>query len=442
MSRLYFISSVLMLLSGSIFHAYAGSMSYLQDTVKVVSSVADTSSRTESTSVADSLSLLPKKKLNAFDYSMMRRWRPKDEVKFVSGRFIDNTFISLSGSGYRVFRHDYSSGPHLSLSFGKWLNAFHALRLSVGTGYYFDNFDGNRLKQVDAGLSYMFNFSSYLGGYRPSRLCEISGVAGIGYSYLWRKEHSGHAATAHIGMNFNLHILKDVDLFVEPLFLLSSDGLAIARTNNWRRYFGAFSGSVGMSYRFDPAGFPGRGPSRKWFVFLTGGTQVQNSFIIHHDMDAKSAFGMHFNTGAGLWCGDFFAVRLSAAYSRNNWMKTVAGDCLSTDYAVLRLEGMLDFVALFNKMEDSVFSASLLFGPETGYMFKKDIGRNMVIPYVGMTGGVQAKVRVYRRFSVFIEPRFSFVPYPAPSDDRTSVNVNRNYYDGLLNCSLGIEYAL
>ncbi|MBO5193570.1 MAG: hypothetical protein J6B62_01610 [Bacteroidales bacterium] len=61
MSRLYFISSVLMLLSGSIFHAYAGSMSYLQDTVKVVSSVADTSSRTESTSVADSLSLLPKR---------------------------------------------------------------------------------------------------------------------------------------------------------------------------------------------------------------------------------------------------------------------------------------------------------------------------------------------------------------------------------------------
>ena len=103
----------------------------------------------------------------------------------------------------------------------------------------------------------MFNFSSYLGGYRPSRLCEISGVAGIGYSYLWRKEHSGHAATAHIGMNFNLHILKDVDLFVEPLFLLSSDGLAIARTNNWRRYFGAFNGSVGMSYRFDPAGFQG-----------------------------------------------------------------------------------------------------------------------------------------------------------------------------------------
>lgn len=392
------------------------------------------------------------RKLNAMDYSMMKRWRPEDEVSFTSGRFLDNTFVSLSGGGYRIFDDDYSSGQNLMLYFGKWLNPYHALRLSAGTGYFFDNFDKYRIKHIDARLSYMFNFSSYIGGYRPSRFCGISGVAGLGYSYLWRRGgYSGHALTAHLGMDFNMHVLKNMDIFVEPLFELMSDGLSVPRVNNWRRYFGSFSGSVGLSWRFDPDGFPDIVPDGRMFVTLSGGIQMQNSAIVRHDIDPGKVAGMAVAAGVGRRYGNSFAMRLTAAYSRNNWMQTLAGDCLATDYIALRLEGMLGVVSLVNGREHNLFCASLLLGPEIGYMVKHDIGGGIVVPspalklgvpYVGMTGGVQAKFRISHRVALFIEPRFAVIPYSAPSDDLTSPNANRNYYDGLMNCSAGVEYYL
>lgn len=419
------------------------SVAGIPDTLSVASVADSVAAKADSVAVsADTVVLNPQKKFNALDYSMMKRWRPKDARKFTSGSLLDNTFVSLSGSGYRAFKNGYSSGPHLSVYAGKWIDAFHAVRVSAGAGYYFDNFDGCRIKQLDLKASYLFNFSSYLGGYRPSRFCEISGVTGLGYSYLWRAGNSGHALTAHLGVNFNMHVLKGVDLFVEPLFELSSDGLAIPRTNNWRRYFGAFNGSVGLSCRFDPGGFPDIVPDGRWFVFAAGGTQVQNSRLVHHNLDAKGAFGLHIAAGGGRRYGSFFALRLSAAYSRDNWTTTLAGDNLATGYAVLRLEGMLDFVNLFNRRDDNRFTASLLFGPEAGFMKKHDTDLVISVPYVGMTGGIQAKVRVLYGISIFVEPRFSLVPYPAPSDSRTSANVNRNYYDGLLNCNFGVEYSL
>lgn len=422
----------------------------------VVSAVNDTAAKdtaalyvaNDTSAVASAVS---KKGLNALDYSMMKRWRPKNEIQFSSHRFFDNSFASVSGSGYRIFNRNYCSGPNLTLHFGKWLNAFHAVRISAGAGYYFDNFDGLRVKHIDTKASYLFNFSSYIGGYRPSRLCEISGVAGIGYSYLWKIGYSGHAFTAHIGANFNLHVLKNIDIFVEPLFEAVTDGLATPNVNNWRRYFVAFNGTLGMSCRFDPAGFPDILPDGRYFVYASGGIQIQNSALVLGDIDSDKMTGMTVSAGFGRRYGNAFAMRLSALYSKSNWIQTLQGDCRATEYVALRLEGMIDIVSLINGREHNVFCASLLFGPEAGYVAKRDIDRSIVapttgmkcgIPYVGLTGGVQAKFRISRSVAIFLEPRFSIVPYPAPTDNPSLPNANRNYYDGLLNCCIGVEYYL
>lgn len=41
-------------------------------------------------------------------------------------------------------------------------------------------------------------------------------------------------------------------------------------------------------------------------------------------------------------------------------------------------------------------------------------------------------------YSVFLEPQVSFIPYSAISYNH--VSTNQNYYDGLVNLGLGVEY--
>jgi len=142
------------------------------------------------------------------------------------------------------------------------------------------------------------------------------------------------------------------------------------------------------------------------------------------------------------------ALITSAAYSRGSWM-IYDDEEMPCNYFSVRAEGMLDAVSLIRgaSRKDgndrrSLFALSLLLGPEIGYMYKVDKDLVVNTAYIGLTGGVQAKFNITDRFSLFMEPRFLVLPYDAPSHDATIVNDYRNYYDGLFNVNLGIEFML
>ncbi len=376
--------------------------------------------------------------LDASDYSMMKRWRPEAEVPFKKGKFSDNLFFGVAGSGFRSVYSGYSGGPRFSVHVGKWFNHHSALRISPGVGYYFDNQSGARIKQIDVKASYLLNITSYLKGYRPSRFFDVSAVAGAGYSYSWKSVNSIHSVSAHLGLNFDIHILKNTHLFFEPVVDMAIDGLGRPASEISRRIMPFFCGTVGLSYLIenDSRDFLPRG---NWFVYLAGSTQLQISDNALKNLSVKDAFGGQGAIGVGHRYWDWFAVRLSLAYSNSNWDVELNGTPLRAKYAVGRLEAMLDLVSLIGKKDDYRFSFSLMFGPEAGVMMKDKIGRR-VIPFVGMTGGVQLKSRLSDRFSIFVEPRMSYVPYPASTGK--AFPANANYSDGLFNCNIGLEFDI
>ena len=75
-------------------------------------------------------------------------------------------------------------------------------------------------------------------------------------------------------------------------------------------------------------------------------------------------------------------------------------------------------------------------------MYKSDEKEAVNAMYFGLSAGAQAKFRITKRFAMFVEPRFSLVPYTAPADDRQTTNSHENYFDGLINVNAGIEFAL
>lgn len=394
-------------------------------------------------------------------YVNVRRQRAADVSPFVSERFVDNMFLSLRGNMFKLAPEDYSFGIGGGLSFGKWLHQDHALRLDLDYSQWKDNLDGAPITDIEIGASYLFNLSSYVGGYRSNRLCEVSLVTGLGYSNSTRVRYpdgqskdvaTGHAFHANVGFNLNLRIFRDIDLFIEPVASLYTNGVALYYTGNWRRWMAAFKGSVGLTYNIrgtSPEPSHKQLPREKgWFIAVMGGPHLQNSDIVYSELGLGKALGVHVGLSIGKYYTDYFAIRYSAAYSRGSWM-IYDEEEMPCNYFSVRAEGMLDAVSLIREASRkegndrrSMFALSLLLGPEIGYMYKVDKDLVVNTAYIGLTGGVQAKFNITDRFSLFMEPRFLVLPYDAPSHDATIVNDYRNYYDGLFNVNLGIEFML
>ena len=157
--------------------------------------------------------------------------------------------------------------------------------------------------------------------------------------------------------------------------------------------------------------------------------------------DSKDMFGVQYGLGYGRWFNDWFATRLSATYSKNAWVKT-PDYSRHTQYMNLRLEGMFNLFGMWDNKVADRFALSAVLGPEIGRMIKEDKKEPLSVHYIGLTGGLNASVKVFKFLSVFLEPRFSVVPYSAVSPDVMSASENRNYYDALLGVNLGVNILI
>lgn len=396
-----------------------------------------------------------------FDVSRMvnaRRQRAADYTEFSNTPFMANTFASVRAKTNKLLSEDYSYGLMGGASFGKWLHEDHAVRLGYTYGTWQDNFDGSNISAMELEASYVFNLSSYVGGYRTNRFCEVMFVTGVGYANSFHKKEFTHAFSAHFGANFNLRLFKDIDFFIEPAAALYTNGMAVSYAGNWRTWLSAFQTSFGLTYNMNQSQSPDskdlRARTDGWYVSMFGGPHYQNSHLVYNHVGVGTSLGIHMAVGIGKYYTDFFSFRFSGAFSRGTWVEYVDGK-YPCNYFVARAEGILDMVSLLkrsgkdkkNKMP--VFAASLVLGPEIGYMHKVDHelldhSKKMVIgaTYMGLAGGAQFKVRPARRLGLFLEPRFSLIPYEAPYYDESSLNDYRNYYDGIFNFNFGIEFLL
>lgn len=411
-----------------------------------------------------------------FDVSSLlngTRYKAPAHTEFNKNSFFSNTFIGVRASTIKVMTPDYGFGPTAGGVIGKWVHPAVAVRLGAGLGYWYDNFDARKIRALDLSADVMFNMMSYVGGYNTARFCEMSVVGGLGYTHVWKKlaDH-GDALSAHVGLNFDMRIYDRLHLFVEPQVNLFFNprhgsprkGIAISSAGDWRSYMPAFNTFVGLAYNFGQTkpqvqrlSGSWKNPKLGWngyYVSALAGLQFQSNsrLVWKGNMSAGERVGMHYSLGGGRWFNEFLAVRVSASYSQNNWVKYLSAKPLRSRYMSVRLEGVLDVLNmgrhLYGKSigienpDDCFFGLAILAGPEMGHMVKHDKTSKVHDHYVGLVGGLQARFRVHKWVSVIAEPRFTVVPYTAPNSDVDAPNDNRNYYDALLNFNVGIEVRI
>ena len=387
------------------------------------------------------------KGFDALEYSLQKRHIFRGRP-FVAGRFTDNTFISIHGGTEQLAPMGNSTiawGMALKLSYGKWIDAYNAFRLSLAVEDRFRNADKSHVWNVGLDIAHMFNLSSYFGGYNPSRFFEISTVEGLKYRYAIRNGKGAHAGGVHIGFNLKMNVARNLDFFVEPVITAYSDGTDYSAGWNWRIYDVGYGGTMGLSYRIHSHEPYRCGPESagKSFVSASVGPQYQNSDLVYHNVGFGRSIGFHVNLSYGRWFSRVFALRVSGMYSQSKWITYTNGISKNTLYYGARVEGMLDVLALILGAEKGRLSLPVLFGPEAGCMTKQELSGNISRGYLGLTGGFQVKYRVAGRFSIFAEPHFSVVPYNIVTDTPDPLkNVGVNYYDNTFNFNVGLEVEI
>ena len=400
------------------------------------------------TTLSEVDSLKQAKMFNALKYSMQKRFRPKDEV-FVVGSFWDHTFVSLAGGVEKwVPRQgvEFSLGPTFYASFGKWWRPYHGVRVSLAGGTFVRCSDSEKLAAVGLDVAHLFNLNAYLGGYKRGRFLEISTVEGIGYRYSSIGGEGAHALDVHLGLNLNLHLGARMDFFVEPRVAFYGDGIDHSADVNWHGYDVGYGGVMGLTYRFLPEGseFPGSrsGVEEETFLSVAVGQQFQLSDLVQ-EMGIGNSLGTHVGVSWGKWLTSMFAMRVSCFMGSDKWREYEDGSDDKTRYLGLRVEGMLDLCALVRGKRGN-FSLPLLFGPEIGAMNKAEREDNLRRAYLGLTGGLQLKYRVLENVSLFLEPRYSLVPYShsVPSEIEGRGDIRTNYYDDVFNFNIGVEFRV
>ena len=381
------------------------------------------------------------KGFDASRYVNSKRWRAPAHTEFKKGTFRNISF-GLHTDIIKMMGSEYSYGQSLGFDVTKWVLPMLGVRLSAGCGGWVDNLDAQRTQIVDISASALFNLMSYVGGYDTSRFCELSLVGGVAYSRLWKKSYKAdNVFSTLFGLNVEMRIYDRLHLVLEPQMNVYYNSKLHIET--WRSYMTGFVGSIGLNYNFSQVR-PSQPRKTRYFISLWGGTQLQNSGKVWDSVtngDAKDMFGVQYGLGYGRWFNDWFATRLSATYSKNAWVKT-PDYSRYTQYMNLRLEGMFNLFGMWDNKVADRFALSAVLGPEIGRMIKEDKKEPLSVHYIGLTGGLNASVKVFKFLSVFLEPRFSVVPYSAVSPDVMSASENRNYYDALLGVNLGVNILI
>lgn len=379
---------------------------------------------------------------------MQARYTPSDAQEFTRRNFFSNIFGAVAFDYYMPLSVEMVWGPVASFYAGKRFTKVSGIRANINMGLMYDVYYDWRQIQAEVMLDYTANFSAMLGGYNKYRMCEISGIIGAGIHSERRQGVFRTTPAGHFGLNFNFHILKKMDLFIEPNFVImgyKTDGTYV--TDNWRKYNTAVCLSFGLAFHsVDMMRWP-EAPGINWYFFGSLGPQWQNSKIVYN-LGVGRTLGYAFSAGAGFHLLKWMDMHAGFFYNSNGWNVDTRGKRLNTSYGGIRFEGYFDVVNMITKRDDTLFSGGFFFGPEIGLYNKKvqeeekDTYGKLSGLYFGLTMGLQAKARVYKNLKVFVEPRFNLVPYKAKSYDPSSPGMQKFYYDGLVNFNVGIEYHI
>ncbi|MCR5313036.1 MAG: hypothetical protein K6E54_05215 [Bacteroidaceae bacterium] len=301
-----------------------------------------------------------------------------------------------------------------NLGIGKLLNGYNSLRLSFDGGIGYFNNSNELYVRYGGRLDYLFSFSNYIYGYKPTRMVDVSSVLGIGYHH--NDYPGGYAMTksntaeGHLGLQFKFFTGPQGYFAVEPYVGLADKNQDMSGDGYWRQYDLFYGVNLSFIYylsnnmtpnemalyhlkkTFDEfthedsikydllKGYHERTP---WFIQTSAGTQGTNGL---ENVKFMRSLGHAQSFAVGKWISSRFGIRASfeskqttssrhlftvqheSFYGNFSWASNYIRDN-HTMFQGFAIEPMIN---LFGFKEDydwnAPFGATLMFGVGAGSM--------------------------------------------------------------------------
>ena len=351
-----------------------------------------------------------------------------------------NWFFQLTGTAFSPFGRGYANGPVVSLAAGRWLGSRHGVMLDAGAGYFRDNVNPpQHMAMGEVRASYLF---------RIRRLVSLMG--GIGYLLPEVKQAEKGTFSAHLGFDIRMPLLGSVDLVAQPQLEVFRDPHNVVQGSR-EGIASAFRGTVGLRYNLYQKGTaPQWIPNNRWYVSVSGGYQSEQGQYADAAGTEFSHNEYRLAVSLGVQYSPALSVRATGSYSK---IFPQEGSFLhSLRYTSANLDILYDLLADENGPQR--LSLSLLAGPEGGFFNKSVFGEGSESPmrlpirigpriqhsvgaYIGLSAGAQLKVRVGSHVSLYLEQRYSLIPYVQVF----SKTDHRNASSHLWNSNLGLQYS-
>lgn len=410
--------------------------------------------------LADSLD-----RFDAFDYIMDSRYRTYGDS--FSTKWSDHLFIEI-GAGLEKMAapsadHDFRPITILHGSVGKQFDKLNTLRGTLIAGWGYQHYIDRQYLKLGAKIDHLFDWSSYISGYNPTRLLSVSSVVGVGaqYANLFRYKPDYSSLEAHAGVQLKFYTGPYGYFTFEPYVGLGTKGYDLDKTRNWRKGDLFYGAQIGYIYYFnnnlskekrssqlenmtefdklfvakaDSAYIANkqfgmvsdettlRSWSQPWFFEFATGPSIWKS----HYIPVKETIGSEVAVAGGKWFSPVIGLRLSA-FSRNTTWNKVVTPAKTSPYktpeytknqnilfAGLRLEAMFNPFG-FNKKSsyDDKYGAHLLFGGEMGWLksYKDRYSESVSAYSQSYTFGINAWMKLTEGLQAFVEPRYSYYRY-------------------------------
>lgn len=376
---------------------------------------------------------------NAIDFLMQTRYQFPDKP-FQKQSWLDNTYLQVGAGLFNPNQRgqlQVRDMQEIHFNVGKNLTPVHGVRvgLSYGTGH--ERETGTELQSSLAHADYLFNVSSYIGGYNPDRFFEVSTILGLGYQQTNLLGQKKGSLEGHFGAELRIKAGEQAYISLEPMVQINNGRVQ----DNWR-YVGMGTGvTLNYQYYLRPLTPDGGGSSRythisPYFVEYGLGYQLHNLM--------KTGFwrsrGASYQINMGKWFSPALGARAGVGVSSNTYDRQVSdADSRAQFYDMGYAEGHME--ALVNPLgfvKSNALDARAGFHVFGGVTFGgADIfDREQTYHFSGYTAGLQAWYKLQPGLQLYVEPRLSYIRGNFDADATAHFSDN---YEKLLSLNVGLR---
>ncbi len=348
---------------------------------------------------------------------------------------------------------------------GKQLGKHHSLRLLVNAALgYQQDYDRMYLR-VGGQFDHLFNISSYLNGYNPSRLLEVGTVVGVGL-HRARLRSTARVATpyeVHGGLQLRFYTGPHGVLNIEPYVALASDDIDLSQARNWHRYDVAYGVNANFVYYFDNhlsraarnrllKRSKEKDPNlltadstrlRSWMAPWLFEMAAGVTFTDNPELTGNEKMGYEWAVSGGKWFSPIIGLRASAMFSSTLWGKKTTKanqltyeEQLSSFYVGARVEGMFNPLGFLRSFRwDAPVGFYIVGGAGLGWLMKHKDANSLHCWSESYSVGMHLWARLTDGLQFYIEPRYSNRIYNVPY---RNVQWMANFSDNTFGVNAGV----